>query len=902
MNEFLASQIVKQNNQIEKYFDNFGIEKNDYELNCVAIIKLLRTLIEHIVAYDYGMTNTIEYRIDKESLRTLVSFMKKTGLSFLSNVHRFLQAAASHYVIDEVSAPRLLNKYIPYLLDTKKWLYDKYQIVILKNIEKFFFIQLNGMEEYYKQIENKLKSYQQNEFKDNKERYYVYKSIPRFIDNNLFYETTLGIASNYASKFNRFIVFSNFKIDDRYAIKINVENDFIIINNTVIPIKVVTSYKKSIRPCEFNNFAKLLDAVVDVKSHFLEYKLLMDYMTINDIGLYDIVISDQSKFEEIKKFVLSKSEKAVIWPILVKTRDTINQNYYGSNVLKYLLANMNNVIIKDQYSSESNKHGLYIKAQPFDNYPIAMNLIGHKTSLLTLMEIFDLTDKNDELFYRKLNIKTNSEGKLYHCIDELELEEKMADSYMNSINSKLSWSYDMHVKKIGKSYYINQYERTSKYICDKLIYLSKEGIKDYSTFIDNIFTSTNYKVDSVEKKLIVRKLFENSRVACIYGPAGTGKSTLAKHISNMMNNVSKIYISNTHPAVMNMYRKIGGEKSCFMTINKYLKDKPESDLLFIDECSMVSNNHMNAILKHNLFKYLVLLGDVLQIKSIDYGPWFKINKSLLPKHCKFELTELHRTTMPELKSFWEIVRNKENVIDEVLSDNSYVKELNDLTLFEYEENQIILCLNYDGLYGVNNLNSVLQKKNNSKEFMIGAYSYRINDPVLFTENNKFSNILYNNLKGKIIDIYFNDEYAIISLNVETSINKIIASKIDGLEIIKINENNTTDISIRVKCQFDSDVDETKSELVPFQIAYAVTVHKAQGLEYNTVKIVIGENSDELVTHDIFYTAITRATKKLEIYWTFKTQSKVLENITRKTENRDIAIFANKFGYKIREKY
>lgn len=40
-------------------------------------------------------------------------------------------------------------------------------------------------------------------------------------------------------------------------------------------------------------------------------------------------------------------------------------------------------------------------------------------------------------------------------------------------------------------------------------------------------------------------------------------------------------------------------------------------------------------------------------------------------------------------------------------------------------------------------------------------------------------------------------------------------------------------------------------IVPFQIAYAVSIHKAQGLEYDSVKIVITDEVEELVTHNIF---------------------------------------------------
>lgn len=406
----------------------------------------------------------------------------------------------------------------------------------------------------------------------------------------------------------------------------------------------------------------------------------------------------------------------------------------------------------------------------------------------------------------------------------------------------------------------------------------------------------------MKRKKIVLKLFESSRVACVYGPAGTGKSTLAKHISRLFPDVSKKYISNTHPAVNNMYRKIGGNRDDYLTIKSYLRDEPECDILFIDECSMVSNEDMAKILRLSNFKYLVLLGDIAQIQSIDYGTWFKIAKSILKGNCKYELNELHRTSLPELSLLWESVRNKEDIIDEILSGNGYIRELDDEKLLEYRENQIILCLNYNGLYGINNLNLILQEKNKGDKFKIGSYVYKTNDPILFTENNRYSRVLYNNLKGKITGYKFESDYVKIYLRIETNINSMSIEDLVGIELIKINDDNTSDICISVDRQFDSDNDEQISKLVPFQLAYAVAIHKAQGLEYEKVKVVICENLDERVTHDIFYTAITRATKELEIYWTQNTQKTVLKNIIEKEEKKDIALFASKYGYKIREKY
>jgi len=50
-----------------------------------------------------------------------------------------------------------------------------------------------------------------------------------------------------------------------------------------------------------------------------------------------------------------------------------------------------------------------------------------------------------------------------------------------------------------------------------------------------------------------------------------------------------------------------------------------------------------------------------------------------------------------------------------------------------------------------------------------------------------------------------------------------------------------------------------------QIAYAVSIHKSQGLEYNSVKVIIPSSNSERISHGIFYTAITRAKKHLKIY-------------------------------------
>jgi len=87
---------------------------------------------------------------------------------------------------------------------------------------------------------------------------------------------------------------------------------------------------------------------------------------------------------------------------------------------------------------------------------------------------------------------------------------------------------------------------------------------------------------------------------------------------------------------------------------------------------------------------------------------------------------------------------------------------------------------------------------------------------------------------------------------------------------------------------DENHEVPETAVVPFQVAYAVSIHKAQGLEFNSVKIVITDDIEDHITHSIFYTAITRAREKLKIYWSPEVGQKILSTIKPKDFNRDIA--------------
>ena len=91
---------------------------------------------------------------------------------------------------------------------------------------------------------------------------------------------------------------------------------------------------------------------------------------------------------------------------------------------------------------------------------------------------------------------------------------------------------------------------------------------------------------------------------------------------------------------------------------------------------------------------------------------------------------------------------------------------------------------------------------------------------------------------------------------------------------------------------DWDDDDDESSVVPFHVAYAVSIHKSQGLEYDSVKIVITNECEERITHNIFYTAITRAKKSLKIYWSPETEKAVLERFKKKSFGRDASLLAS----------
>lgn len=492
-------------------------------------------------------------------------------------------------------------------------------------------------------------------------------------------------------------------------------------------------------------------------------------------------------------------------------------------------------------------------------------------------------------------VNTEKRGQLYTPKVELERFGNI-DDLVKTFNNRLYYKHQARQIEIRNDhYYIQGYENDTVEIIQKLIKLSSGGVKNYTKFVDCWLASTDCHVDCDEKKMALRLMFSQSSVALIYGSAGTGKSTLINHVSHLFKNQSKLYLANTNPAVDNMKRRVTFQTADtgFMTITKFLANpnlRVKYDILVIDECSTVNNRDMKAILGKAEFKLLVLVGDIYQIEAIEFGNWFGAVKGFLPKTSSYELIKPYRSRQnKELQTLWDKVRDMDDTIVETLTRNQYSVTLDASIFIPAEPDEIILCLNYDGLYGINNINRFLQEANTHPAVRWGLQLYKIGDPILFNESDRFKPVIYNNVKGWIADIQLIGNQIRFDIEIDKQINGLEAQCCD----FELLENSTAGHSvIRFMVDDHRKIDENHevpiTAVVPFQVAYAVSIHKAQGLEFNSVKIVITDEIEDHITHSIFYTAITRAREKLKIYWTPEVERRILSTIKPRDIKKDIA--------------
>lgn len=911
----IDDSIKKIDNVICRHLDE--IENSSRGAISQDILEQLTKFINHVMLKFYA--NGKEIDINEENLTKAIEHSQVNSVLYiLYKFRNYLQVVTTQYTLDEDGSERLMLKYYQYLLETKNLLWQYFGMEVLHNINKFPLHLDDTLQDYYKKIAEKLEKYPAKLQSDSKDKYYIQKIKPLFVNGKIYYEITFTPVDDRKNKpkTNRVIAFSKLPIKSNYASKFHLINESIEILGKTMPITIIDGWEVSIRDCEFQNFISIIKGE-KIKVSYPEQRLICEFLTKTRYTLNNLVDFPDRAYNDITLKWKNSLKSCVFIPILDYCRKIILNGNDGKNILRYLLYNMNNVIIKSQFSSgyyssyyeewihkgNSYLSGLYLNAgsKPFDELPFNRSPLGHNPKLSAIFDCIPCNGKRPQLFARFIENNTEGKGKLFTDISELSNYpdyQELIQSYNENLYEGHRPAADLMLER--DQVFINDYKLDTCTIIEKLQQLAESGIENYSTDLDLWLLFDDYVIDCDEKKNIIRQIFSDSKVGVIYGSAGVGKSTLINHVSHYLNDDAKLYLTQSNPAKENLIRKTDAENTTFSTIESFKHQTSSIDykLLVIDECSTVSNKDMVEILRKANFEMLLLVGDTYQIDAIQFGNWFSVLSAFLPETAVFELKKPHRTKNKQLLEVWDKVRCMDDSAKEIIQKESVSLKVDETLLSPLKPGEAILCLNYDGLYGINNINRFLQESNTNPAVVWDIQQYKINDPILFLDSDRFRPVIYNNMKGIIKGVKIIDKDTVTErIQFDIEIPKLVFEKDlfgTGLDLLDNDISKETSI-VRFyvyKIKSADEEGEALNTIVPFQIAYAVSIHKAQGLEYESVKIVVTDEVEELVTHNIFYTAITRARTTLKIYWAPEVEEKVINRIKPHDITNDVDILKN----------
>lgn len=730
------------------------------------ILSQLRNLVEGVALRLH--TGSPDTEFNYAAIEPGLAFVKsKAGFNFLGKFHRMIKVGASHYTLDGDASERLMLKYYEYLYRIRSLLKTICGVRVLANLEDFPVDLDPSLREYHEKIAARIEAARSVRSDRNaKDRYYIHKTRPFFVSGRVYYEVTFYRAINKVSKFDRIIAFTDIDMTDKYAANLTLWRDSIEVLGQTMPITVIRKWEVSIRPCEFDNFARLLGMSITVRTNAKEYRYLMRGLTAGSGSLLDLIDIPDDKYATVRAAGTADVAMPQVFLVLDEARRIVRLAAPGQNVLRYLMLRMHNQILKPQYSWERcprlSGMNLQFGCIPFDTMPFCTSLLGHNPRYGDLVDSLDVTERKHELLARRVKNNVERDGILYTPVADLKGFGDV-EGLVSTYNSKLYYKHTERWLDVDKKHvFIRGYENETVSIVEKLQTYASSRIDGYTRAVEHWLGETPRSIDDPAKKVALKQLFSKSRVALIYGAAGTGKSTMVDHIAHYFNDKEKLFLAHTNPAIDNLKRRVTAQNADFRTISSHIGRRAsgvEYDLLVIDECSTVSNADMIKVLEKTSFKLLVLVGDIYQIESINFGNWFEIIRSFIPSTSVFELTTPFRTK-------------------------------------------------------------------NTSLLRMGGSTVRFS----------------------------------------------------------VYETDTSD-----------EDDDSLNTTVPFQVAYAVSIHKAQGLEYDSVKIVITDANEDDITHSIFYTAVTRARERLRIFWTPEAQHRVLQHLHRSANPKDVALLASRRG-------
>ena len=355
----------------------------------------------------------------------------------------------------------------------------------------------------------------------------------------------------------------------------------------------------------------------------------------------------------------------------------------------------------------------------------------------------------------------------------------------------------------------------------------------------------------------VHKLLQ-SRVLVVTGLPGTGKTTLVKAFVALFAQAgisttlmaptgiaSKRLAAVTGTETATIHRSFGydGTGWRYCATNKFT-----TEAVIVDEMSMVDQELLFRILDAlHPTTMLVLVGDDAQLPSV--GPGNVLRELLsVPEIPHVRLTQIFRQahTSEIVLASHQINRGETPDLSPrpPSSEFQFVNCSDDETLAQLivkmaeklkgrDANFQVLSPKYDGTVGVNNLNNLLREalnpSRNQKEWRGGLLHVREGDRLMVIKND-YPRSIYNGDMGKLVRITKDSLFI--------RIHGIGAGAVDmEVEIPK---------------------DEASDKL---RLAYAITVHKSQGSEFDTVIMPLVRAHGRMRQRNLFYTAVTRAKKK-----------------------------------------
>ena len=545
----------------------------------------------------------------------------------------------------------------------------------------------------------------------------------------------------------------------------------------------------------------------------------------------------------------------------------------------------------DQIIMDLTKMGFSIEdsAKILAKHILDINLIK-EGNLYILKDIFDFK-KIDDIYVNNFDRESDlrckecilnsmlqisfNEGSTYYTYDEIY--KALTVLFNLNISSEKFMGYleklteEGEIVVLNKRFYLTKYFMEEKIISQDLHSISKNKVKKIKDFNKKIndFEKKQKIIYNDEQKRAINSALTNN-ISIISGGPGTGKTTIIKAIVDL-------YIKENHLMKDEVLKHIAllaptGRASKKLslatglpayTIHRFLKWHKETDtfeydennkiiqkLVIVDETSMIDISLMKAlIVALNKNCSLVFVGDIYQLPSVGPGlvlrdminsdlfSYIPLNiiyrqsdNSYIPFLAKdIKMQNIDEEFMFKRDDYNFIPCADEEILSKVISSVKYAlsKDIN-------EDKMQILAPIYKGVNGIDNLNIKLQEIYNppsfdKNEIKYGDKIFRENDKVLQLVNDSEKSV-FNGDIGKII---------------------MINKHINGKEIIQID--------------FDGNiVYYEKKELKNITHAYAMTIHKSQGSEFEHVIMPISKSYYNMLYNKLLYTGVSRAKTTLTL--------------------------------------